>query len=64
MSTCSRCGAEFGCAMADGGEGPCWCTELPAVVAVPAADGAAACWCPVCLKQHIAAQAEKFPSHD
>jgi hypothetical protein len=55
MSHCSRCGAEFGCAMADGGEGPCWCTEMPPVVAVPGPD--AACWCPACLKQHIAEQA-------
>jgi hypothetical protein len=51
MSTCTRCGAEFGCAMADGGAGPCWCTELPAAVPVPGE--AAACWCPACLKRHI-----------
>jgi len=52
MSQCSRCGAPFGCAMADGNAGPCWCTTLPPVVAVPGAD--AACWCPACLRAHIA----------
>jgi hypothetical protein len=62
MSTCTRCGAIFGCAMADGGDGPCWCTTLPAVVPVPAPvpsdkNGAApGCWCPACLRQHIAQQ--------
>jgi hypothetical protein len=58
MSTCTRCGASFGCAMADGGAEPCWCTTLPPVVPVPA-QGAAqeatpGCWCPACLRQHIA----------
>ena len=62
MSICTRCGAEFGCAMADGGAGPCWCTTLPPVVPVPAAqagagDAAPGCWCPACLRQHIAQQA-------
>jgi len=68
MSTCSRCGASFGCAMIDGNDGPCWCTQLPPVVPVPnAADGAVpgigkaataetACWCPACLRAHIAEQ--------
>ncbi|MES3023138.1 MAG: cysteine-rich CWC family protein [Pseudomonadota bacterium] len=54
MSTCSACGAQFGCAMADGGAEPCWCTALPPVVALPGAG--ASCWCPACLKQHIEAQ--------
>ncbi|HBI69847.1 MAG TPA: hypothetical protein DDZ22_12800 [Massilia sp.] len=66
MSLCSRCGAAFGCAMADGGDGPCWCTQLPPVVPVPNVATAAvpasgtgvaaetACWCPACLKAHIA----------
>lgn len=54
MSVCPRCGATFGCAMADALEGPCWCTSMPAVVAVPGVD--ASCWCPACLKLHIAAQ--------
>ncbi len=56
MSACSRCGAQFGCAMADGLDAPCWCLAMPLVVAVPASDGGAACWCPACLKAHIAAQ--------
>lgn len=54
MSTCSRCGAAFGCAMVDGSDGPCWCTALPAVVPVPGVD--ASCWCAACLKQHIESQ--------
>ncbi|MES2899701.1 MAG: cysteine-rich CWC family protein [Pseudomonadota bacterium] len=53
MSLCARCGAQFGCAMADGLEAPCWCLSMPPVVAVPAADAAASCWCPACLKAHI-----------
>jgi hypothetical protein len=52
MSPCTRCGATFACAMADGGAAPCWCTALPAVVPVPGEP--AACWCPACLRQHIA----------
>jgi hypothetical protein len=32
---------------------PCWCTYLPASLPVPSAP-AAGCWCPACLKQHIA----------
>ena len=51
MSTCSRCGASFGCAMVDGGAGPCWCTELPPALPVPGVD--ASCWCPACLRAHI-----------
>ncbi|MFK3739331.1 cysteine-rich CWC family protein [Massilia sp. TN1-12] len=67
MSTCARCGAAFGCAMADGDKAgePCWCTRLPAVVPVPAADGPqgqrAGCWCPACLEQHIALQDRAAP---
>jgi hypothetical protein len=56
MSTCTRCGAAFGCAMADGGDGPCWCTRLPPVVPLPGKDTQAGCWCPACLAQHIALQ--------
>jgi len=50
--------------MADGADAPCWCTYMPPVVAVPVvADGAQApgCWCPACLKQHIAALAAAAP---
>ncbi|MGZ3184318.1 MAG: cysteine-rich CWC family protein [Telluria sp.] len=56
MSTCTRCGAAFTCAMADGADAPCWCTALPAVAPVP--PEAAGCWCPACLARHIAAQQE------
>lgn len=68
MSTCARCSAPFGCAMADGSDAPCWCTALPAVVPVPGLD--ASCWCPQCLKQHIAAglspepQGEQAPGRE
>jgi hypothetical protein len=59
MSTCSRCGASFSCALADADPSapaqPCWCTYLPAALPVPSVPGAS-CWCPDCLKQHIAAQ--------
>ncbi|HEX8603499.1 MAG TPA: cysteine-rich CWC family protein [Pseudoduganella sp.] len=70
MSTCERCGATFHCAMADpeagstagkGDGAPCWCTLLPPAVPVPRQDTATAaatravgCWCPACLKAHIA----------
>jgi hypothetical protein len=62
MSTCTRCGAQFGCAMADGSDAPCWCAELPPVVPVPGAE--ARCWCPACLRQHLAgsASAEEAPA--
>jgi hypothetical protein len=56
MSTCTRCGADFSCAMAEGASAPCWCTQLPPALPLPGAP--AACWCPACLKQHIAAQQE------
>jgi hypothetical protein len=62
-STCTRCGARFGCAMRAGSDAPCWCTQLPAVVAVP--EASAGCWCPACLAAHIAEQQadpEKVPS--
>jgi len=64
VSTCTRCGAAFGCAMADGIPGPCWCTTLPPVVAIPGVD--ASCWCPACLKAHIETQesSTKLPSPD
>ncbi|WP_230025447.1 cysteine-rich CWC family protein [Massilia sp. Bi118] len=66
MSTCTRCGASFGCAMVDGSDAPCWCTSLPPIVPVPAsastasgADASASgCWCPACLREHIAHQTE------
>lgn len=51
MSTCTRCGTEFGCAMADGLDAPCWCTELPPIVPLPGEP--ATCWCPACLREHI-----------
>ena len=54
MSTCTRCGALFQCAMQDGSPEPCWCTALPPAVPVPAAP--AGCWCPACLRAHIAAE--------
>lgn len=61
MSTCSRCGAAFGCAMADGGSEPCWCTRLPPLLPVPEAGARTGCWCPACLEQHIALAREAAP---
>ncbi len=66
MSVCSRCGSQFGCAMADGLDAPCWCTALPPVVPVPRGeageiDASASCWCPDCLRKHIAASAHPPP---
>jgi hypothetical protein len=48
--------------MADGGDAPCWCTEMAPVVAVPRDGEVAACWCPACLKAHIDEQAKKGTS--
>jgi hypothetical protein len=68
MSTCERCGAIFHCAMADpGADGkadptPCWCTVLPPAVPVPGDGSAVGCWCPACLKAHIAAQEASRPA--
>ncbi|WP_307721850.1 cysteine-rich CWC family protein [Massilia sp. HP4] len=60
MSICTRCGAEFGCAMTDGAGEPCWCTSLPPAVAVP--QEAVGCWCPACLRAHIAAHPSPPPA--
>lgn len=59
MSICTRCGATFGCAMADGADEPCWCTTMPPIVPVPGAN--AGCWCPSCLDNHIASQSAGSP---
>ncbi|WP_307156110.1 cysteine-rich CWC family protein [Duganella sp. Leaf126] len=59
MSTCTRCGAIFSCAMADpapaaaGPATPCWCTYLPPAVPVPTSADAVGCWCPACLERHL-----------
>jgi hypothetical protein len=47
--------------MADGSSEPCWCTTLPPLVPVPVpepsgTEPAPGCWCPACLRQHIAQQ--------
>jgi len=64
MSTCSRCGTQFSCAMKDAdpalADQPCWCTYLPPSVPVPSAPGAS-CWCPACLRQHIIEQSQTLP---
>jgi len=69
MSLCRRCGAVFGCAMADrdaAGEtgerqdAPCWCTLLPAVAPL-SREAAAGCWCADCLRRFIA-EAERGPA--
>jgi len=48
--------------MADGGGGPCWCMTLPQAVPVPVPGQDAGCWCPACLKQHIAQSATAAPA--
>jgi hypothetical protein len=60
MSTCSRCGAEFGCAMADGATAPCWCTKLPPVVPLPA-PGERRLLVSGLPAQHIAQRAARAP---
>jgi hypothetical protein len=44
--------------MLEGGDAPCWCTTLPPVVPVPSdtEQPSPGCWCPACLRQHIALQ--------
>jgi hypothetical protein len=61
MSRCIDCGAEFGCAMVDGAAEPCWCTELPARVALPQPGAVAGCWCRACLELHLAEQPAPAP---
>ncbi|MEW7848655.1 cysteine-rich CWC family protein [Massilia aurea] len=60
MSICTRCGARFTCAMADGDSAPCWCTALPPAVEVP--QEAVGCWCPACLRAYIAAHGQPAPA--
>ena len=55
MSECSRCGAPFDCAMADGAdEEACWCTRIPLAplekLAVTEDGDLQTCMCPVCLQ--------------
>jgi hypothetical protein len=61
MSLCARCGATFGCAMAEGTGEPCWCTRLPPAVPVPPPGSATGCWCPACLERHLAQAAAPAP---
>lgn len=55
MSRCTACGAEFTCGMADRNDGaPCWCSNLPAVLPLPAGTGLEkSCYCPQCLQRRI-----------
>jgi len=64
MNLCERCGAGFGCAMADPGAAePCWCSRMPPLPAAAyrLSDGgsasAASCFCPDCLRALLAASA-------
>jgi len=52
VSECARCGSAFECGTAAGLE-RCWCAGLPAVRAV---DPGAACFCPQCLREILAAE--------
>ncbi|MCG2585258.1 cysteine-rich CWC family protein [Massilia sp. TS11] len=60
MSTCSRCGASFVCAMEEGSAAPCWCAQLPPLLPLPQ-EAAARCWCPDCLRAALAAQQAQTP---
>lgn len=67
MSVCTRCGASFTCAMADGGADPCWCASLPLVMPVPSTEvltpaADPSCWCPDCLRRHISGSAASAAS--
>ncbi|WP_374363481.1 hypothetical protein [Pseudoduganella danionis] len=78
MSLCTRCGAEFHCAMADGAgrtsdaapvqNGSSAVAEAPCwCTALPMLlpvplAGAAGCWCPDCLRAEIAAQQRAAPT--
>ncbi|MBK9594968.1 MAG: cysteine-rich CWC family protein [Rhodocyclales bacterium] len=51
--SCPGCGRTFMCGMEAGRE-YCWCADLPALEAVPAAG--AGCYCPECLKRMLAGE--------
>lgn len=61
MSSCARCGAQFHCAVADGGDAPCWCMAAPSGLPLPTTADAT-CWCPACLKEQLAAAAVNIGS--
>lgn len=63
MSACSRCHKVFACRMADGGEGPCWCSALPPLPADALDDGDdTVCLCPDCLRERIAERTAGLPA--
>ncbi len=54
-SVCPRCGTGFRCGMVSG-DATCWCTQLPPLLPVPAADDTTTtCFCPKCLAELTAA---------
>jgi hypothetical protein len=62
QKNCSNCGSDFHCgttdeAAAGTGAFSCWCTELPRVSPVAAANQD--CLCPECLREAIGKLAEK-----
>jgi methionine-R-sulfoxide reductase len=58
LETCG-CGATFPCTAATG---HCWCFDVPAKVAVPAADFGARCLCPRCLAKQPAYDSAAYNS--
>jgi hypothetical protein len=52
-NTCPRCGAGFVCGM-QAEHASCWCAELPTLLKMP--DTPAACYCPACLGELLAAR--------
>lgn len=53
-SICPRCGARLTCGMVTGAA-TCWCASLPVLASADKA--AAACYCPACLRELLAAEA-------
>ena len=62
MSVCSRCAAEFTCAMADQTGQPCWCAQLPLAPQLPIypelMKDQASCYCPVCMQEWLQKHAQ------
>nr|WP_137045922.1 hypothetical protein [Pseudolabrys sp. FHR47] len=53
--SCASCGAVFSCS----GDVECWCAAESFRLPMPAADGAADCLCPQCLRTRAAAVRDK-----
>lgn len=54
---CGCCGSAFGCG--SGGEGACWCYDLPPLFAP---DPSLSCLCPTCLKKETVRKIDEYVS--